>query len=212
MNMIYEKYMESLDDSADGFLGSKSLSDFLYEKYTEVSPLEDDEAKEYYRQLEVLSGKLSLEDNNALFSEIVAFCILYAKAYFTCGLQVGIHFRSEIVPVLRDPPVSPVPAYGRWFQTYLSNLSPSASEQNTMTDLLRDCYMAKEFSASQPAANQIHRIIERMHKKRIHHRDTLNLVTHLAVRYACRGFEAGFQTGLQLESEYTALIQSRWVF
>ena len=199
--------MDSLDTESCVFLDCGSLSDFLYGSYVEISPLEDDVTAEYYQKLEELSGKLSLEDNNALFSAVVELCTLYARAYFSGGLQVGICFRTEITPVLCNPPESPVPACGQQFQTYLSNLSPSSLGQNAMTDLLRDCYMDKNFSVSPPVTKQIHLILERMHKKKIRHQDTLNLVSHLAVRYACKGFDAGFKTGLQLAKEYAGLLQ-----
>ena len=209
MDIHNKEFMEFLYNPETGFLGYECLADFLYASYVEVSPLEDEEIKTYFKKLEQLSGRLSLNDNNALFSAIVEFCSHYAKVYFSSGLQVGLHFRNEIAPVLSESQKAASSSYGLKFRQYLNNLPDAFREHNSIIDLLQDSYMDKALPPAEICTVQMRLIQERMYKKNISHQETLDAICHLATRYACNAFRAGFETGVKLSWEYENLSKNK---
>ena len=98
MNPYIQKlaqYLESLPaKSPDREAGS--MLELLCYIYTVENPVSSAAIRYQFQELDTVLGKLSLEDNNALFWQVCELCEEHAKLGFLSGLRVGSALTREL--------------------------------------------------------------------------------------------------------------------
>ena len=64
--------------------------------YTVENPVSSAAIRYQFQELDTILGKLSLEDNNALFRQVCELCEEHAKLGFLSGLRVGYELCKEL--------------------------------------------------------------------------------------------------------------------
>ena len=74
----------------------ETVLDQLYQAYAESHESDPLEIRESFKELDVLLGALSLDDNNAVFNLCCSLCTAYERKAFLDGIQYGAHLVLEL--------------------------------------------------------------------------------------------------------------------
>ena len=74
----------------------ETVLDQLYQAYAESHESDPPEIRNGFKELDVLLGELSLDDNNAVWNLCCQLCTAYERKAFVAGLQYGAHLMLEI--------------------------------------------------------------------------------------------------------------------
>ena len=76
--------------------GAESLLDFIYQCYSEIHSLDNEQIRACYADLEHFHDVMSIEESDCLFSLVADLCIEYERAAFTEGIHVGVQLMEEL--------------------------------------------------------------------------------------------------------------------
>lgn len=78
-------------------MGSKtrSVSELLYEYYTEENPIDTEEIRESFREIDQVIRKLSVQENDRVFTLTCRLCSQHERLAFLEGLRVGMQLLLE---------------------------------------------------------------------------------------------------------------------
>lgn len=74
----------------------QSLLEMLHYIYTTCNPIDSEEIRESFRQLEDVFRELSFEDQNTVSAIVCDLCFAHEQTAFYHGLTVGMHLMTEI--------------------------------------------------------------------------------------------------------------------
>ena len=74
----------------------EAVLDQLYLAYAESHESDPQEIRDGFKELDVLLGSLSLNDNNAVWNLCCQLCTAYERKAFLDGLQYGAHLMNEL--------------------------------------------------------------------------------------------------------------------
>ena len=77
-------------------MGAESLLEFIYQCYSEIHSLDNEQIRACYADLEHFHEAMSLEESDRLFSLVARLCIEYERAAFTEGIHVGVQLMEEL--------------------------------------------------------------------------------------------------------------------
>ena len=75
----------------------ETVLDQLYQAYAESHESDPPEIRNGFKELDVLLGELSLDDNNAVWNLCCQLCTAYERKAFVAGLQYGAHLMNEML-------------------------------------------------------------------------------------------------------------------
>ena len=74
-----------------------SLLELLYLTYTEYNPINTAEIRNGYQQLDTIFDRLTLQENDMVFSITCKLCDEHARIAFYEGLRVGMKLTMELL-------------------------------------------------------------------------------------------------------------------
>ena len=74
-----------------------TISELLYECYTEVNPIETDEIRADFQKINRMISGLSVQDNDRIFALVCHLCTQQERSAFLEGLRVGMQLLIELV-------------------------------------------------------------------------------------------------------------------
>ena len=77
-------------------LGAESLLDFIYQCYSEIHSMDNEQIRACFADLEHFHETMSLDESDRLFSLVARLCIEYERAAFTEGIHVGVQLMEEL--------------------------------------------------------------------------------------------------------------------
>ena len=77
-------------------MGAASLLEFIYQCYSEIHSLENEQIRSYLAELDLFHEAMSLDESDRLFSLVARLCIEYERAAFTEGIHVGVQLMEEL--------------------------------------------------------------------------------------------------------------------
>lgn len=73
-----------------------SLLDLLHNAYVESNSIDTVIIKEKFRQMDSILRKLSIKENDQIFSLACELCLEYEHSAFAHGISVGMHLMTEL--------------------------------------------------------------------------------------------------------------------
>ena len=80
----------------------QSITEMLYECYTEENPIDTEETKEGFREIDQIMNGLSIQDNNRVFAVVCGLCTQHERQAFLEGLRVGVQLFQELTTENRN--------------------------------------------------------------------------------------------------------------
>ena len=77
-------------------LGAESLLDFIYQCYSEIHSMDNEQIRACFAELERFHDAMPLEESDRLFNLVARLCIEYERAAFTEGIHVGAQLMEEL--------------------------------------------------------------------------------------------------------------------
>ena len=77
-------------------LGAESLLDFIYQCYSEIHSMDNEQIRACFADLEHFHETMSLDESDRLFSLVARLCTEYERAAFTEGIHVGVQLMEEL--------------------------------------------------------------------------------------------------------------------
>ena len=98
MNYYIKKLNQFLEQQVPdyGYDDAKSLLEMLYYYYTQANPIDTAVIRCQFKELDDILGKLSFEENNAVFCLTCGVCAEHEKKAFLEGIQVGLRLFVEL--------------------------------------------------------------------------------------------------------------------
>lgn len=75
---------------------SRSVSELLYEYYTEENPIDTEEIRERFREINQILCKLPMQENDRIFTLVCDLCSQQERFAFLEGFRVGIRLLLEL--------------------------------------------------------------------------------------------------------------------
>lgn len=72
-----------------------SILELLYQCYTEQNPIDTDEIRAGFREIDRIISGLSVQDNDRVFTLVFQLCVQHERQAFLEGLRVGIQLFSD---------------------------------------------------------------------------------------------------------------------
>lgn len=79
-----------------GYSDAESLLDMLFYAYTLDNPIDNEDIKRNFAHLNQILSRLTLEDNNTVFTTASELCHDHAKQAFLSGVIVGSRLFTEL--------------------------------------------------------------------------------------------------------------------
>ena len=76
--------------------GTASLLDFIYQCYSEIHSMDNEQIRACFAELERFHDAMPLEESDRLFNLVARLCIEYERAAFTEGVHVGVQLMEEL--------------------------------------------------------------------------------------------------------------------
>ena len=77
-------------------MGAESLLEFIYQCYSEIHSLDNEQIRACYADLEHFHETMPLDESDRLFSLVADLCIEYERVAFTEGIHVGVQLMEEL--------------------------------------------------------------------------------------------------------------------
>ena len=77
-----------------------SLLELLHTAYVETNSIDTVVIKEKFRQMDTILSKLSLKENDQIFSLACDLCLEYEHSAFAHGISVGMHLMTELNSII----------------------------------------------------------------------------------------------------------------
>ena len=76
--------------------GAESLLDFIYQCYSEIHSMDNEQIRACFADLEHFHEAMPLDESDRLFSLVARLCIEYERAAFTEGIHIGVQLMEEL--------------------------------------------------------------------------------------------------------------------
>ena len=98
MNRYVEKLKSFLTEQAPNYIytDAHSLLELLYYSYTASNPVDNAVIRCQFKELNDIMYRLSLAENDAVFSLVGDLCAAHERQAFLDGIQVGMQLFSEL--------------------------------------------------------------------------------------------------------------------
>ena len=98
---MMEKYIQALKEYAlsheKNYSDGESVLTILYEAYSEVNRMDDDQIKADFNALYQAMNGMTLREMDQVIYPVCALCCDHEKTGFVEGVKIGIRLRDEII-------------------------------------------------------------------------------------------------------------------
>ena len=74
----------------------RSISELLYESYTEEKPIDTEEIRAGFREINQIINRLTIQENDSVFTIVCRLCSQHERQAFLEGLRVGVQLFREL--------------------------------------------------------------------------------------------------------------------
>ena len=93
---LFNALQQELIDHPPQLEGSKSVLAFLYEAYSQVTPIGYEQIKTDFETLYQAMSGMELHEMDRILDPLCTFCRDHERAGFIAGVTIGIHLAEEL--------------------------------------------------------------------------------------------------------------------